>query len=412
MGRQKKSPAEDDIFSSLASSIGGEILSNLDTAKYFVDTGNLAINYCCSGKFVGGGIPAGRLTEIYGPSASSKSLIGANILFGCQRMGGVPVILDTENAVNAEFIQRSSHCDVSKIVRHTPQTLEQSFRTIYNSISFVRKDPKYKEKYKDKPIVIIYDSISVSPCEREFREINLPETYTKAQYKEIVGGNEQPGERAKICSREFRKLNTVLEESDATVVIMNQTREKISMGGMPTYGLNEAKAGGGTSLTYYASLILRSQSQKKLEVKMPGGRKKFLGVNVKMSNKKNRSFRPFVEVDNIPLYFDRGINPLGGLLGALIDADRIEPLGAGNFLVKEIYSDTSNYKFKSSVERNDVPVKVLFDCPKLVDVDTKEELEEYLNPFMESIMNTREEDFTVTDIKSEEEEEGIDLEIN
>ena len=40
MGRQKKSPAEDDIFSSLASSIGGEILSNLDTAKYFVDTGN------------------------------------------------------------------------------------------------------------------------------------------------------------------------------------------------------------------------------------------------------------------------------------------------------------------------------------------------------------------------------------
>ena len=88
MGRQKKSSAEDDIFSSLASSIGGEILSNLDTAKYFVDTGNLAINYCCSGKFVGGGSPAGRLTEIYGPSASSKSLIGANILFGCQRMGG------------------------------------------------------------------------------------------------------------------------------------------------------------------------------------------------------------------------------------------------------------------------------------------------------------------------------------
>ena len=408
MGRQKKnSDDENNIFNDLASEIGGEILGNLDTAKYFVDTGNLAINYCCSGKFIGGGIPAGRLTEIYGSSASSKSLIGANILFGCQRIGGVPIILDTENAVNQEFIQTASHCDVKKIVRFTPQTLEESFRKIYLSIDKIRKDVKYK----DKPIVIIYDSISVSPCEREFREINLPEKYTKAQYKEIVGGNEQPGERAKICSREFRKLNTVLEQNDATVVIMNQTREKIGMH-MPVYGLNEAKAGGGTALTYYASLILRSQAQKKLEVKMPGGRKKFIGVNIKMANKKNRSYRPFVEVDNIPLYFDRGINPLGGLLGALIDADKIEPMGAGNFLVKEAFSKQENYKFKSSVERNDVPLKVLLECPLLVDAESREELEAYLHPFMESINSTREEDLDVTDIISEDDEEGIDSEVS
>lgn len=406
MGRQKKSE-DSDIFSSLANEIGGEILGNLDSAKYFVDTGNLAVNYCCSGKFVGGGIPAGRLTEIYGPSASSKSLIGANILFGCQRMGGIPIILDTENAVNQDFIQKASHCDVRKIVRYTPQTLEESFMKIYKSIEFVRKEPKYK----DKPVVIVYDSISVSPCAREFREINLPEKYTKAQYKEIVGAHEQPGERAKICSREFRKLNTVLEENDATVVIMNQTREKIGMN-MPTYGPNEAKAGGGTALTYYASLILRSQSQKKLEVKMPGGRKKFIGVNIKMQNKKNRSYRPFVEVDNIPLYFDRGINPLGGLLGALIDADRIEPLGAGNFLVKEEFSNGEKFKFKSSVERNDVPLNVLLECPKLIDVPSKEELEIYLNPFMESINSTREEDLDVTDINTEDDEEGLDSELS
>ena len=141
MGRQKKnSDDENNIFNDLASEIGGEILGNLDTAKYFVDTGNLAINYCCSGKFIGGGIPAGRLTEIYGPSASSKSLIGANILFGCQRIGGVPIILDTENAVNQEFIQTASHCDVKKIVRFTPQTLEESFRKIYLSIDKIRQD--------------------------------------------------------------------------------------------------------------------------------------------------------------------------------------------------------------------------------------------------------------------------------
>lgn len=400
MARPKKI-AEDDIFSTLTQEVGGEILGNLDVAKYFIDTGNLAINYSCSGKFLNGGIPSGRLTEIYGPSASSKSLIGANILYGCQKIGGIPILLDTENAVNPEFMSKVSHVDVKKIIRFTPETLEDCFGTIYRAIEHVRKN----DQYKDKPIVIVYDSISVSPSAREFREINLPKEYTKAQFKEIVGGNEQPGERAKICSKEFRKLNTILEESDASLIVMNQTREKIGI--TYGYGLNEAKAGGGTSLTYYASLIMRTQSQKKLELKLSGNRKKFIGVNLKVSNKKNRAYRPYVDVDNIPLYFDQGINPVGGLLGALLDADRIVASGAGNFEVKpEFVSNGESYKFKSSNERNDVPIEVLFDCPSLIDASDKEEVQKYLEPFMTCIQNTKDEDLDVTDVS--EQEDGIE----
>ena len=400
MARPKKI-ADDDIFSTLTEEVGGEILGNLDVAKYFIDTGNLSINYSCSGKFLNGGIPSGRLTEIYGPSASSKSLIGANILYGCQKIGGIPILLDTENAVNPEFMSRVSHVDVKKIIRFTPETLEDCFGTIYRTIEHVRKN----DQYKDKPIVIVYDSISVSPSAREFREINLPKEYTKAQFKEIVGGNEQPGERAKICSKEFRKLNTILEESDASLIVMNQTREKI--GPNYGYGLNEAKAGGGTSLTYYASLIIRTQSQKKLELKLSGNRKKFIGVNLKVSNKKNRAYRPYVDVDNIPLYFDQGINPVGGLLGALLDADRIVASGAGNFEVKpEFLSNGESYKFKSSNERNDVPVEVLFDCPSLIDAADKEEVQKYLEPFMNCIENTKDEDLDVTDVS--EQDDGLE----
>jgi len=395
MGRSRKI-AEDDIFSTLSQEIGGEILGNLDVAKYFIDTGNLAINYSCSGRFIKGGIPSGRLTEIYGPSASSKSLIGANILYGCQKLGGIAILLDTENAVNPEFMSRVSHVDVSKIVRFTPETLEDCFHRIHKSIEHVRKN----EKYKDKPIVIVYDSISVSPSAREFREINLPDKYTKAQFKEIVGANEQPGERAKICSKEFRKLNTILEESDASLIVMNQTREKIGL--TYGYGPNEAKAGGGTALTYYASLIMRTQSQKKLELKLSGNRKKFIGVNLKVSNKKNRAYRPYVDVENIPLYFDQGINPVGGLLGALLDADRIVAGGAGNFEVKpEFTPDNKNYKFKSSNERNDVPLEVLYDCPALIDAKDKSEVEEYLAPFISCIENTKAEDLQVTDVSDD-----------
>jgi len=402
MARPKKNAVveADDIFSSLSSEIGGEILGNLDVAKYFIDTGNLAINYSCSGRFINGGIPSGRLTEIYGPSASSKSLIGANILYGCQKLGGVPILLDTENAVNPEFMSRVSHVDIKKIVRFTPETLEDCFMKIYKAIEHIRKN----DQYKNKPIVIVYDSISVSPSAREFREINLPEKYTKSQFKEIVGANEQPGERAKICSKEFRKLNTILEESDASLIVMNQTREKIGM--TYGYGPNEAKAGGGTALTYYASLILRTQSQKKLELKLSGNRKKFIGVNLKVSNKKNRAYRPHVEVDNIPLYFDQGINPVGGLLGALLDSDRIVATGAGNFLVNKAFSNGEEYKFKSSNERNDVPLEVLLDCPAIIDAESKEEVQAYLDPFMPCIQNTKDEDLDITDVS--EEEDGIE----
>jgi len=399
MGRSKKTSVNEfDIFESLKEEVGGEILGNLDAAKYFVDTGNLSINYSCSGKFINGGIPSGRLTEIYGPSASSKSLIGANILYGCQKLGGVPVLLDTENAVNPDFMSRVSHVDVNKIVRFTPETLEDCFMKIHKTIEHIRKH----EEYKDKPIVIVYDSISVSPSAREFREINLPEKYTKTQFKEIVGANEQPGERAKICSKEFRKLNTILEESDASLIVMNQTREKIGMS--YGYGPNEAKAGGGTALTYYASLILRTQSQRKLEVKLSGSRKKFIGINLKVSNKKNRAYRPYVDVENIPLYFEKGINPIGGLLGALLDADRISAAGAGNFIVNKDYSNGEEYKFKSSNERNDVPLQLLYDCPSIIDAKNKEEVEQYLEPFMNCIQSTNPEDLEVSDFSDDSSE--------
>jgi hypothetical protein len=115
-------------------------------------------------------------------------------------------------------------------------------------------------------------------------------------------------------------------------------------------------------------------------------KKKSIGINIKIQNKKNRSVRPFIEVDNIPLFFEKGFNPLGGLLGALLDADRIVAGGAGNFKVKPDFAPSEEeYKFKSSLERNDVLIQVLLDCPKLIDAANKEEVLEYLEPFMGAI---------------------------
>jgi len=400
MARAKKIEEQDDIFAEIAAQTGGEVVGETEKASsFFIDTGNLAINYCCSGRFMKGGIPGGRLTEIYGPSASSKSLLGTNLLFGCQKLGGIPILIDSENAINKEFIKKASHADLNKIIRYPPETLEKCFHVMYRAIDAVRKN----KKYEDKPIVIVYDSISVSPCAREFRETDLPEDYSKEQFKKIVGGNEQPGERAKICSKELRKLNTVMEENNVSVVIMNQIRDKIGV----MYGSPETTAGGGNALPFYASLRFRTQTQKKIEQKVPGlAKKKSIGINIKISNKKNRSVRPFIEVENIPLFFERGINPLGGLLGALLDADRISASGAGNFKVKPEYADgKEDYKFKSSMERNDVPIDVLLDCPKLIDAETAEEVRAYLEPFKDAIAATDDPDIQALDAGDGDDEE-------
>jgi recombination protein RecA len=404
MGRQKKAEGSvEDLFKQIATETGGEVVGSEEkAASYFIDTGNLAINYCCSGRFIKGGVPGGRLTEIYGPSASSKSLIGTNLLFGCQKMGGMPILIDSENAVNKDFIQKASHADLNRIIRYTPETLEDCFHTMYRVIEKVRSLAEFKNK--EKPIVIVYDSISVSPCRREFREVDLPAGYTKEQFKKIVGANEQPGERAKICSKELRKLNTVMEDNNVSVVIMNQIRDKIGV----MYGNPETTAGGGNALKFYASLQFRTQTQKKIEEKVQGlAKKKSIGINIKIQNKKNRSVRPFIEVENIPLFFEKGINPIGGLLGALLDADRISAGGAGNFKVKPefIGNGEEEYKFKSSMERNDVPIQALLDNPKLIDADSAQEVLDYLEPFKGAIDASDNPDVEAFDVGESTDEE-------
>ena len=124
----------DNFFEELAEKTGGDVLDKIDSVKYFVDTGSLALNYICSGKFIGGGVPGGKLTEIYGPSSSSKSLIGTNILFGCQRARGIPVLMDCENSANKEFITKASHCNLKRIARYTPETLEEVFLIYFHHV--------------------------------------------------------------------------------------------------------------------------------------------------------------------------------------------------------------------------------------------------------------------------------------
>lgn len=401
MAKAKKAAdgISEDFMAEMAEETGGERLDKADLIKYFVDTGSLAVNYICSGKFINGGIPGGRMTEIYGPSASSKSLLGSNILAGAQKLGGVAVLLDTENAANSLFIQNASHANPKKINRYTTISLEKCFAKIGTVIDYVRK------KNATVPIVIVFDSITVCPTDRELRECDLPEKYSQADFKRIVGGKEQPGERAKVCSKELRKLNDRMTKTGATVVIMNQTRSQIGV----MYGNPEVKGGGGNALTFYASCILRTQTQKKIEQKLTAKKKRILGVNIKVENKKCRAHRPFVQTDGIKLMFDNGMHPTSGLLSLLMDADRVKMNGSGSFSILPQWGGGKEVKFKANLDENCIDLELLYQYPQLLDATSKEELEAYLNPFEKVLAFKKDDSIVETNVS---EDEDVDSEID
>jgi len=357
----------------LAIHSGGYVLSDYKE-KYFIDTGNLALNYCTSGKFIKGGLPAGRITEIFGPPASSKSLLGYTVAGAALRQGGYAIVLDCERAMNSDFALNAGHCDPSRVVVLNPFFIEECESKIINTVRFIRE-----HKGKEIPIFILWDSIGVTPCKREWNETELPENYTEAEFKRVVGGHAQPGERAKRSGEMLRKITPFLDENDATILIINQIRHKIGV----MFGSPNTTAGGGNALPFYASTRIETGAAKAFKDSKTDIA---IGVNVAFRNKKNRSFTPFLNCSDVPLYFTQGIDPLGGLLQALINAGRIEKTSNGNYKVMPDYCNgTEEYKFKASATRGTVGEEVLTDNPLLIDASDREDVIAYLSPFRSAI---------------------------
>ena len=369
----------DEDYAAIAANTGGDILEDIEDVGFFIDTGNLSINYGCSGRYIHGGIPGDKITEAYGPPASGKSLIASNCMRGAQNMGAWVIILDCENATNSDFMKKTSHLDTKKVVRYTPPSLERAFRQIHVSTTSIRKYEKEKGR-EQKPIFVVFDSLTVPPCERELRENDLPMDFSVTDWKTIVGRHEQPGERAKVIGTEMRKLQAMIAERGVTVYIINQVRDQIGV----LYGSPEITPGG-KAMGFYSSLRFRCSTRKKIEQKE---RETFSGINMQVKNTKNRSFRPFVEANDVKLYWEDGIDPTSGLLTCLIEGSRVS--GKGTYSVAEAYlpEGRAEYKFKAKKSENRVPTQVLLDCPKLIDAESEAEVQEYLDRWGGGIMAT------------------------
>lgn len=312
---------------------------------------------------------------------------GCNVVRGCQAIGGIPVYLDCENSLNNEWIVKTSHIDLDKVLVFDPSngvdSLEGCFDKIYSTIRNLR------EKDPDTPLVFVYDSLSASPSSDEIAETQKDWNPEK---------KDQPGVRARICSKEFRKLNTLLEKTNCTLLILNQTRLKIGV----MYGNPIISGGGGESLKFYASLRVCTAVQKKIENKKLGTA---MGINLKVRNVKNRCTAPFLEAEGVQLFWKDGVNPLSGLLTALIQSARIEKAGNGTYQVMEPWAGGAEIKFRASKARNDMDAETLYKCPALVDAKDEQELRDYVSIFGSAIgqsENEENEEFDAKDLMGED----------
>lgn len=365
MAKRKEKPA-DDFFNDIMKETGGATLDTSGEVPYFIDTGNLALNYICSGRFINGGIPGGRITEVYGPPATSKSLLGYCCLASCQKMGGIAVLLDCERAGNADFARAAGHVDPAKLIAYEPISIQQVEAKIIAATKAIRKH--YGVEI---PILFVWDSIGVTPTDREWKEIDLPENPTKEQLKAV--GAERPGERARASGDLLRKINPFMNEQNATLFVINQIRKNVGV----LYGSPNVTAGGGEALKFYASCRLETNLGKVIENKnsLP------LGVNLRFKNKKSRSFIPGIGTEGVQLFFEHGINPVGGLLSILIAAGRIENCGKARYRVKEPYADGKDVTFTAAMVANQVPIEPFLECPALIDAESEKQVRDYFSNF-------------------------------
>lgn len=382
----KKKGNNSDIKDILAAT-GGETLKTAGQVPYYVDTGNLAINYACSGRFVGGGFPGGRIIEAFGPEASGKSLLGYCFLHAIQKQGGIAVLLDCERSSGSDFAARCGHVDVDTLLVYDPITLQQVEKKIIGVVNAIR------EKFPDRPIGIVWDSIGVNPTDREWSEVELPENATKSQIDAV--GLERPGERAKFANKILRSLNPFLNDKDATLYVINQVRKKIGV----IYGNDETTSGGGEALKFYASLRFRTGAPKAFQDKAT---KMSLGVNMTIANKKNRHFTPGVKIENVPLFFDSGINPLGGLMDALLMSKRVEPTkGAGKYRILSPWNGGDEDAIFQQAKSTPFDQEILMKYPLLVDASDSSAVSDYLKEWSDAIALTNSDSVEQVDTNQE-----------
>ncbi len=247
-------------------------------------TGSLSLDLA-----LGGGIPRGRIIEVYGPESSGKTTLTLHSIAEVQRRGGTAAFIDAEHALDPAYAKRIG-VDVENLLLSQPDNGEQALEIVETLVRSNAVD------------LIVVDSVAAL----------VPRA-------EIEGdmGDPQMGLQARLMSQALRKLTGVISRSKTTVIFINQIRMKIGV----MFG-NPETTTGGNALKFYASvrMDIRRISQIKQGDSVIGNRARVKVV-------KNKIAPPFREAE-FDIMYNQGISTSGDILDLAVKYNIVEKAGA------------------------------------------------------------------------------------
>ncbi|CAN5270724.1 recombinase RecA [soil metagenome] len=236
-----------------------------------------------------GGLPKGRVIEIYGPESSGKTTLALHVIAEAQRAGGTAAFIDAEHALDPSYAQKLG-VDLDDLLVSQPDNGEQALEITDTLVRSSAVD------------VIVIDSVAALTPKAEI---------------EGEMGDSLPGLQARLMSQALRKLTGSISKSKTIVIFINQIRMKIGV----MYGSPETTTGG-NALKFYASVRLDIRRTGSIKV-----RDEVMGNNVRVKVVKNKIAPPFREVE-FDIMYGEGISKIGEIIDLGVKGGVVEKSGS------------------------------------------------------------------------------------